>query len=58
MIYEYVCDSKECIGYGVSVEINKTLADVARKETCTICNKPLRRVYTSPGVKTNDKYKL
>lgn len=59
MIYEYKCTNiVNCKEYNLIVEINKNIKDSSRTEYCSKCNEEMKRVYTSPGIKTSgDKYK-
>ena len=47
-IYEYKCKSCD-----TKININKSVSDLDKEETCKTCNSILNRVYSSIGVTFN-----
>jgi predicted nucleic acid-binding Zn ribbon protein len=57
MTYLYKCENENCKNVDVIIEINKSITESSKEETCEWCAEKLKRVYTSPGVKTSDGFK-
>ena len=46
-LYEYACDDcKDPAGEPRRVEIFKPFSDASRRESCALCGRPLRRIYS------------
>jgi predicted nucleic acid-binding Zn ribbon protein len=57
MTYLYQCTDEKCQGSKEVTEVCKPMSESSRKEFCPLCGGEMKRVYTSPGVKTSDGYK-
>jgi len=56
-LYEYKCVNINCKKRNEIKIINKPMSKASETEYCEECNKPLRKIFGSPSVKTGDGFK-